>query len=220
MGVGINDIFNITVFYNDTGLNSGDQGISGATINTNTTTLWYDEGNGYYNIEVDCSDIDYSYGWNYIDIDVTKTNYNSDSITFSFHLRMNTTISPSNTKDFGDIIRGTIVQYEFNYSDISGSPITGANQETIQLNAGFGAPGLSEIGNGNYTIQLDTSNVQASVLPYECIFNITKTGMETQTITVFLTIILSQTDIDIIDSDPYLIKKDGLKEGKYNDKVR
>ncbi|MFX0005217.1 MAG: hypothetical protein ACFFAV_00680 [Candidatus Hermodarchaeota archaeon] len=208
----INDIFNITVFYNNTGLNLGDQGINGATINTNTTTQWYDVGSGYYNVEVNCSENDYSYGWNYVGIDATKSYYNSDSITFSFHLRMNTTISPSNTKDYGNVIRGTIIQYEFNYSDISGTPITSAIQDIIQLDAGFGAPGLSEVVNGNYTIQLDTSNVQASAVPYECIFNITKTGMETQNITIFLTVILSQTDLIIIDSDSYLIKKDGLNQ--------
>jgi hypothetical protein len=208
----LNDIFNITVFYNDTGLNLGDQGISGATINTNTTTSWFDEGNGYYNIEVDCNEIDYNYGWNYIGIDATKINYNSDSITFSFHFRESTTISPSNTKDFGDVIRGTVVQYEFNYSETSGSPITGAIRDTVQLDPSFGVPGLPEIGNGNYTIQLDTSNVQASAIPYECIFNITDIGKETQNITIFLTVILSQTDIDIIDSDPYIIKKDGLNQ--------
>ncbi|MFX1388535.1 MAG: hypothetical protein ACFE9Z_00560 [Promethearchaeota archaeon] len=208
----LNDIFNITVFYNDTGLNSGDQGISGATINTNTTTSWFDEGNGYYNIEVDCNEIDYSYGWNYIGIDASKTNYNSDSVTFIFHFRENTTITPSNTKDFGNVIRGDVVQYVFNYSEISGSPITGADQNTIQLDTGFGPAGLTEIGNGNYSIQLDTSNVEATALPYECIFNITDIGKETQIITLFLTVVISQTDIIIIDSDPFIIKKDGLNQ--------
>ncbi len=209
------DIFNIRVFYNDTGLNSGDQGIPGATINVNTTYIppIIDEGNGYYQIQVNSSD--YSYRMNYIGIDASLLNYNSDSTEFSFHLRQHTTITPSDSKNFGDIIRGTIVQYEFNYSDILGTAITSATTDTVQLNPSF-LPGssISENGGepGNYTIQLDTSSVQASAVPYECIFNITATGKETKNITVYLTIILSQTDIEIIDSEPYLIKRDGLNQ--------
>jgi len=210
----LNEIFNITVFYNDTGLNSGDQGIAGANLAVNTTTLnIFDEDNGYYNIEINSSD--YSFGINYIGIDADDTYYNLDSELFTFHLRMYTTISPSETKDFGNVIRGTVIQYEFNYSDISGSPITGAIRGIVQLDSSF-LPGssISENGGepGNYTIQLDTTNVQASAISYECIFNVTKTGKETKNITVFLTVILSQTDIDIIDSEPLIIKKDGLNQ--------
>ncbi|MFX1594055.1 MAG: hypothetical protein ACFFCL_15300, partial [Promethearchaeota archaeon] len=210
----LNNIFNITVFYNDTGLNSGDQGIPGQQIDVNTTILgWVDEGNGDYNIEINTND--YSFGWNFIEIEAYDTYYHNASTIFSFHLRQNATISPSNTKDFGDVIRGTVIQYEFNYSDTSGTPITGATRDIVQLNLGF-TPGSSITENigepGNYTIQLDTSNVQASAIPYECIFNITKTGKETKNITIFLTVILSQTDIDIVDSDPSIIKKDGLNQ--------
>ena len=209
------DIFNIRVFYNDTGLNSGDQGIPGATIIVNTTFIppIVDEGNGYYQIQINSSD--YNYRMNYIGIDASKTNYNSDSTEFSFHLRQYTSIAPSDTKDFGDIIRGTIVQYEFNYSDVLGTPIIGATPAILQLNPSF-LPGSSITENvgepGNYTIQLDTSNVQASALPYKSIFNVIATGKETKNITVYLTIILSQTDLEIIDSEPYLIKKDGLNQ--------
>ncbi|MFX0104365.1 MAG: hypothetical protein ACFE75_02600, partial [Candidatus Hodarchaeota archaeon] len=49
----LDDIFNITVFYNDTGKNLGDQGIAGAEIAVNDTYIaWVDEGNGDYKIEV------------------------------------------------------------------------------------------------------------------------------------------------------------------------
>ena len=210
----LDDIFNITVFYNDTDHYLGSRGISGANIAVNDTYIaWVDEGSGYYNIEINSSD--YNFGWNYIRIDANKTYYNIDSITFSFHLRINTTISPSNTKDFGDIIRGTIVQYEFNYSDYLGTPITGATPDIVDIDPLF-LPGSSITENvgepGNYTIELDTTNVQASGIPYECIFNITKTGSETKNITVFLTVIISQTDIDIKDSEDFIIKKDGLNQ--------
>ncbi len=211
------DIFNIRVFYNDTGLNSGDQGIPGASPNiiVNTTFIppIVDEGNGYYQIQINSSD--YNYRMNYIGISASKTYYNSDSTEFSFHLRQYTTITPSDSKNLGDIIRGTIVQYEFNYSDILGTPIPGATTDIVQLHPSF-LPGSSISENvgepGNYTIQLDTSNVQASAVPYECIFNITTTGKETKNITVYLTVILSQTDVNIIDSEPYLIKRDDLNQ--------
>jgi hypothetical protein len=210
----LDNIFNITVFYNDTGLNSGDQGIPGQSINVNTTIIgWEDEGNGDYSIEINTSD--YSFGWNFIQIEAYDTYYHNASTIFSFHLRQNTTIIPSNTKDFGDVIRGKVKTYEFNYSDISGSPITGATPSIVQLNSGF-TPGSSITENigesGNYTIQLNTSNVQVSAIPYECIFNITALGKETQTITVYITVIISQTDIEVIDFEPYLIKKDGLNQ--------
>ncbi|MFX0003987.1 MAG: hypothetical protein ACFE9C_03925 [Candidatus Hodarchaeota archaeon] len=204
-------IFNITVFYNDTGLNSGDQGIADQQIDVNTTILgWVDEGNGYYNIEINTND--YSFGWNYIEIEAYDTYYHNASTVFSFHLRLNTTISPLNSKDFGDVIRGTSIQYVFNYSDVLGSPITLADQETVQLDPSFGIPILSEVGGGNYSIQLDTSNVQASITAYECIFNITKLGKETQYITIYLTVILSQTEIQIIGFDTPILKKDGLNQ--------
>ncbi|MFX1431739.1 MAG: hypothetical protein ACFFCY_16355 [Promethearchaeota archaeon] len=204
-------IFNITVFYNDTGLNSGDQGIAGQQIDVNTTILgWVDEGSGYYSIEINTND--YSFGWNYIGIEAYDTYYHNASTFFSFHLRINTTISPSVIKDFGNVIRGTSIQYVFNYSDVLGSPITLADQETVQLDPSFGIPILSEVGGGNYSIDLDTSNVQASSTAYECIFNITKLGKETQYITIYLTIILSQTEIQIIDFDTPILKKDGLNQ--------
>ncbi|MFW9820076.1 MAG: hypothetical protein ACFFE5_10755, partial [Candidatus Thorarchaeota archaeon] len=207
----LDDIFNIRVFYNDTGLNSGDQGIPGATINVNTTYIppIVDEGNGYYQIQVNSSV--YNFRMNYIGIDASLLNYNSDSTEFSFHLRQYTTISPTDSKNFGDIIRGTIIQYEFNYSDILGSPISGAITDIVQFIPGSS---ISEnIGEpGNYTIQMDTSSVQASAVPYECIFNITATGKETKNITVYVTVILSQTDIEIVTFEPYLIKRDGLNQ--------
>jgi hypothetical protein len=207
------DIFNIRVFYNDTGLDSGDQGITGASANfiVNTTIIppIVDEGTGYYQIQINSSD--YNFRMNYIGISTSKTYYNSDSTEFSFHLRQYTTISPTDSKDFGAVIRGTILQYEFNYSDILGTPIAGATTEIVQfisgssINENVGEP-------GNYTIQLDTSSVQASAVPYECIFNITANGKETQNITVYVTVTLSQTDVDIINFEPYLIKREGLNQ--------
>ncbi|MFX1378445.1 MAG: hypothetical protein ACFFA4_05075 [Promethearchaeota archaeon] len=209
------DIFNIRVFYNDTGLNSGDQGIPGATIIINGTYVppIVDEGNGYYQIQINSSD--YIYKKNYIGIYALKTNYNGAFKRFSFHLRQYTSIAPSDSKNFGDIIRGTIVSYEFNYSDVVGTPITGAIPSIVDLDPSF-LPGSSISENvgepGNYTIQLDTSDVVASAIPYECIFNVIAIGKEAKNITIYLTVILSQTSLNIIESESYLLKRDGLNQ--------
>jgi hypothetical protein len=213
----VDDIFNITVYYNDTGKNLGDQGIVGANIAVNDTYIdIVDEGDGNYNIKVNSSD--YGYGWNYLKIDADESYYNLDSIIFSFHLRMKTNITPTDTKDFGNIIRGAIVLYEFNYSDVSGTPIAGATPDIVQLDPSF-SPGSSITENGgepgNYTVQLDTSNVQASGTAYECIFNVTAIGKETKTITIYLTIVLSQTEIKIISHNSSIIKKDGLNQSVF-----
>ncbi|MFX1574795.1 MAG: hypothetical protein ACFFB0_18825 [Promethearchaeota archaeon] len=208
----LNDIFNVTVFYNDSGYNSGDKGIAGATIDVNNTYKnIYNEGNGYYNIELNSSD--YEFGWNYIEINASKTYYNVNSTIFSFHLRMNTTISPQESVDFGNVIRGYNVSYTFNYSGIDNNPILGAIRDVVTIPSGFEYSYIENAtGPGLYTIKLNTSNVQASSKPYTCIFNITAIGKETKTITLNLTVILSQTKIKIIDYNDPIIRKDGLNQ--------
>ncbi len=73
-----NDVFNITIFYNDT---ARIQGISGASISIELNSIPYattifNYGNGYYNITIDCSDIDFDgYGLFGIRVDINLTNY-------------------------------------------------------------------------------------------------------------------------------------------------
>ncbi|MCK4687355.1 MAG: hypothetical protein KAT66_04450, partial [Candidatus Lokiarchaeota archaeon] len=202
-----NELFNISVFYNDTGYNKGDMGITGANIVKNSTLLtWVEEGSGFYSLEVNTSK--FSFGWNYIEIEASKTYYNAANTTFSFHLRQNTTISPSDTKDFGDVLRGYNVSYTFYYSDVGTNPVIGATIEEVSLPPGF-IYSANPVGGtpGNYTIELDTSGVIASDTPYTCIFNITAVGAQTQNITLTLRVIYTQTDIQLILYDDYLIRK-------------
>ncbi|MCK4779628.1 MAG: hypothetical protein KAT57_05545, partial [Candidatus Lokiarchaeota archaeon] len=67
-------------------------------------------------------------------------------------------------------------------------------------------------GQGNYTIELNTTNVDASVTPYICNFNISATGNETQIISLQLKVVMTQTFIDIQSWDHTLIRKDQLNQ--------
>ncbi len=207
-----NELFNISVFYNDTGYNKGDMGIIGADIATNSTLLTgIEEGSGFYSLEVNTSK--FSFGWNYIEIEASKTYHNAANTTFSFHLRQNTTISPSPTKDFGDVLRGYNVSYTFYYSDVDTNPVTGATIEEVSLAPEF-IYSTNPVGGtpGNYTIELDTSGVIASDTPYTCIFNITAVGKQTQNISLTLRVISTQTDIQLISYNNTLIRKDKLNQ--------
>ncbi|MFX1588774.1 MAG: hypothetical protein ACFFC1_11505, partial [Promethearchaeota archaeon] len=206
----INELFDIIIFYNDTGPNLGDIGITGATITENSTLLGPPTPtgvDGYYSLQLDTDD--FSYGWNYIEINANKSFYHNQTVIFSFHHRINTTITPSNSKIFGEVIRGDTVSYTFNYSDFLNNPILGGTIQEVVLPTGF-ISNPYEVGGapGNYTIELDTSNVQASAIPYTCIFNITAIGKETQNVNLILTVTQAQTNVIINSYFPILNRKD------------
>jgi len=75
------DLFNITVFFNDTII---EHGIDGATINIdiNSTTYntdIYDLLDGYYKIKINCSDPEFGLGWFAIGINASKQYYFNQS---------------------------------------------------------------------------------------------------------------------------------------------
>jgi len=125
--------------------------------------------------------------------------------------QINTTISPSNTINIGNVFRGWNVSYLFNYSDVLTNPIEGAIINVVSLPPGFSYNAIEE-GLGNYSINLFTSGVIASATPYTCIFNISSTGNQTQNITFNIRIIAVQTDISILSFSDTLIRKDGLNQ--------
>ena len=209
-----NELFDIIVFFNDTGPDLGDIGITGTTITENSTLLGAavpTGTDGYYSLE--CNVSLFSYGWVYIEISANKPFYNNQSLIFSFHHRINTTITPSNSYNFGDVIRGDTVSYNFTYSDVLSNPILGATIQEVSLPSGFVSNNF-EIGGepGNYTIELDTSNVQASASAYACIFNITATGNQTQVISLILTVKQAQTSLTINSYIGALNRKDGFDQ--------
>ncbi|NVM46678.1 MAG: hypothetical protein HWN79_17365, partial [Candidatus Lokiarchaeota archaeon] len=81
------NIFNITVFFNDTGL---DLGIDGATIDVYVdenpySAVKFDYGTGYYNITIDCSDPIFSdYKTFTIRVNASKQYYHNQTETVQF----------------------------------------------------------------------------------------------------------------------------------------
>lgn len=210
----LGEIFDIALFYNDTGFNQGDRGITSATLTEDSGSLSGPSTNGtdgYYIYSLNTSD--YAFGWNTITFEASKQYFNNATTDFTFYLRVNTTIDPSNTKAFGDVIKGQNRTYYFNYADINLNPIQGAALSVVDLPSGFDAS-LSEDGGtpGNYSIELDTSGVTASPVPYTCIFNITAPRNETQYIYLTLKVTIAQTGIDIISKNDILVQKDGLNQ--------
>ncbi|MFX1420125.1 MAG: hypothetical protein ACFE9N_14505, partial [Promethearchaeota archaeon] len=206
------EVFDITVFYNDTGPNMGDKGIVGAIFTENSSLLGPaipGASDGYYTLELNTSKFTSNYGWNYIEIEASAPNHQNSIIVFSFHLQAYTKSIPS--KDFGDVIRGFNRTYVFNYSNIANNPVLGADINVVSLPTGFLYED-NEVGNGNYSIKLITSNVVASSTPYTCIFNISSTGSQMQNVDLTIRIILSQTSIKILGFNNSLIKKDGLNQ--------
>ncbi|TFF89773.1 MAG: hypothetical protein EU548_06400, partial [Promethearchaeota archaeon] len=209
-----NEIFNIIVFYNDTGPDLGDIGITEAIITEDSSLLGSSTPtgtDGYYSLQCDVSL--FSYGWVFIEINASKSFYHNQSLIFSFHHRINTSLTPSNNYNFGEIIRGDLASYTFNYSDILGNAILGATIQEVSLPSGMVSNPFEEGGApGNYTIELDTSNVQASASAYTCIFNITAIGKQTQIINLIITITQAQTSLSINSYIGILNRKDGFDQ--------
>ncbi|MFX0035593.1 MAG: hypothetical protein ACFE9I_08135 [Candidatus Hermodarchaeota archaeon] len=204
-----NDVFNITFYYNDTGQSLP---IENAQFNDNSSVpLTYSPNGtaGFYTTEIIVDD--FNWGWNFIEFNASRTYYNEASVVFSFQKIINTTISPSNIKNFGDIIKGDTVSYEFNYSDINDDFIEGADIQEVDVDSSF-IWFWTPIGQGNYSIELNTTNVDATPFKYICNFSISATGNETQIISLQLRVINTQTFIDIQSYNSMLIRKDRLNQ--------
>jgi hypothetical protein len=83
------EVFNMTAYFNDTGLNTG---ISGADIDvdvngTTYSTDWYDIGGGDYKIKINCSDsIFILENWSVIRVNISKQYYNNQSATLTINV--------------------------------------------------------------------------------------------------------------------------------------
>ncbi|MHA1533334.1 MAG: hypothetical protein ACTSP8_01265, partial [Promethearchaeota archaeon] len=208
--------FDIAVEYNDTILNNG---IDGATIeysldggstykSTNVTPL----GSGQYNITIDVSDSDFiSFGFVDIYIDASKHFYENRSTTYTFHRQITTEIAPSNIVDLGSVLKGLNVTYTFNYSDTTGKPIAQSIWSPIGAYYGFQAF-LQNLGDGNYTMHLDSTNVGVFDSPYTIFFNISSTGNETQIIQLTIDILIIQTEVINVSSISEIARNSGLNQ--------
>jgi len=195
------EIFDIMIEYEDHTLTSG---IDGAdityTINgTGYRSDAFDNFDGTYNITVDVGDADFGNNYGYVDIIIraNKTNYINLTRTFTFERQILTQITPFNNPPLVELMKGKNVTYTFNYSDTSGNPII--DYDNFQITSplfGFQYH-LGNDGDGNYTLDVDTSNVVVIVDPYTLNFSISVFGNQSQEISLTILVTIKQTNIEI-----------------------
>jgi len=208
--------FNITLFYRDV---VKDLGISGATIEYSLDGSSYrtdnidPDGSGNYNITISVNDAQFgsTYGFRTIIINASKTNYNNVSIDYTFHRQISTKIIPDTFKDLGSITRGLNVSYTFNYSDTTDKTITQASWSIVNNSDGFIAH-LENLGEGNYTMHLDTSFVTVSGSFQLFSFNISSIGNETKVITLQVDVQIILTQLLNVTWDHLIARNSGLDQ--------
>ncbi len=181
------EYFNITIFYNDTELNTG---ISSAEIEYNfgagfKSTNLFDYGNGYYNITIYNWQVrDYSFGLTNIQINTNKTYYVNQTKNYSYYLYNVTTQSID--QDTLGVIRATNATFTVHYMWNDSTPISGADLELISIDPNF-ISSWKDNGDGRYDLILNTSNVVGKGSnSYEITFNISSLYNETQVYNVYL----------------------------------
>ncbi|MFX0011122.1 MAG: PKD domain-containing protein, partial [Candidatus Hermodarchaeota archaeon] len=208
--------FDINIEYVDTILSTG---IDGATIeyslnggSTFKSTGVSALGSGQYNITIDVSDADFvSFGFVDIIIDASKQHYENRSTTYTFHRQITTQITPRNVENLGTVIKGLNVTYTFNYSDTSLNPIDRVNWTRISADENFGA-WLENLGNGNYTMHLDTTNVLVTGVPYVYEFIVYAVGNETQTLSLTVDVLIIDTDVKVNSYIPLIARNSALNQ--------
>ncbi|MFX1395094.1 MAG: hypothetical protein ACFFAH_16195, partial [Promethearchaeota archaeon] len=208
-----NRLFNLTLYYNDTGGHLTPSGITDASIINKTDgqeitdpmILKTNGTDGYYFIEINTTH--YAYGYNTIELFANKTFHQNHSIDYTFMKIINTTITSDNeSTNLGDIFRGDIVRYSFNYTTAPNLPPLDANksivnaQSEVIINNGNFDPTFQEIGDpGHYQWVLDSTYVSAQEIPYNFVFNISAIGNETQEIALTIRVLLPKTIVDYPD---------------------
>jgi len=208
--------FNITIQYNDTNRN---EGVTGAGINYSlndgasykSTSVQY-IGEGKYNITINIDDSDFTkYGFVDVLINASKDFHVNLTTSYRFHRQITTSIDPGNFEDLGYIMRGLNVSYTFNYSDTEFKPVKQAEWSVIGSSYGF-ISFLENLGNGNYTMHLDTSFVGVLGSPYDFMFNVSSTGNETQIITLRVNVQIINTEIVNPNWIPMIARNSGLNQ--------
>ncbi|MHA2398439.1 MAG: hypothetical protein ACXADU_06075 [Promethearchaeota archaeon] len=198
-----NEVFDIVIEYLDHTLAIG---IIGANITYSLDGTNYrtdnisDNLDGTYNITIDAADA--QFGSNYGNVDIiiraNRTNYINLTRTLTFERQIITHIAPSNTPSQFQEIRGNIIFYTFNYSDNSNNPIESYDlfQNTTSLqNFEWN---LVNDGAGNYTLELNTSKVVVTGMPYTLNFSISAFGNQSQEISIQALITVIETRIENI----------------------
>ncbi len=207
------DTFNITLYFNDTARN---QPISGASINievngsSHIPSSWYDYGNGYYNITIDCGDPDFSGAGSFgITFNVSKQNYywQIKELIINVSITFNSTDliiqDPPNLSSYNS---GETFNITFYYNDTTANqPISGAIID-IDVNGTYHTPlDFFDYLNGIYEIEINCSASAFNGYGWFAIrINATKIGFMNQS--KILTIkITGETDLSLINPSNYSI---------------
>jgi len=207
--------FQIQIQYNDTRLV---EGVLDAEINYSLNN-WIDSrydninylGDGKYNITINVNDLQFpEFGFVDIQINASKKFYVNFTRTYTFHRQILTSITPNNIRNLGSVMRGSNVSYTFNYSDSNSNPIRQASY-IVTNNSGF-LPFLRNDGNGNYTMQLDTDNVDVTGYPKWFEFSVSAVGNETQDIRLIINVQIISTSIVNPNWDLEIVRKSGFNQ--------
>ncbi|MHA2393665.1 MAG: hypothetical protein ACXAEX_17140, partial [Promethearchaeota archaeon] len=155
---------------------------------------------GIYNITINTGDVDFGSNYGNVDIIIraNKSKYINLTETLTFERQILTQITPSNPPSLIEVIRGNSIFYEFNYSDKLGTPIDTYNtfQNTTNLQK-FQWSIVNE-GSGNYTLELNSTNVLVIGTPYIINFSIYTFGKQSQEISFSILVTIIETDIEIL----------------------
>ncbi|MBY9005704.1 MAG: hypothetical protein KGD63_03010, partial [Candidatus Lokiarchaeota archaeon] len=205
-------LFNVTVFYNNTGENEGILDAN-MTDHSGYAQDWgHITGGNYY---VEFNSTDFSYGNNNIEIEAWKDYHYNDSIIFSFNKIRNTSITPEYEPIVGPVIRGQTATYllEYRYGD-SNLSVVGANiiPDGLGIPTGLNALSTIDHSNGSYTIRVDTDNADVSSSPFVCYFKASIAGYESQYINMTVNIIMTQAKIENVIYDNIVTQISGFNE--------
>ncbi|MFX1414220.1 MAG: hypothetical protein ACFFA2_10325, partial [Promethearchaeota archaeon] len=193
------------------------EGLSDATIEYSLNGTYKSKnvaylGSGIYNITIYVDDPDFTkFGYITIPIRASKQFYVNLTTSFMFHRQITTIITPGNSADLGDVIRGQNVSYTFNYADTLTNPITEASWSVVGSSYGFDSF-LKNEGGGGYTMHLDTDNVNVAGSPYFFTFEIYSIGNETQIIQLRVNVQIITTRIESTSWIPNIPRNSGLNQ--------
>jgi len=159
------ETFNITAYFEDLGRSTG---ITGATITVQVngavhSTTVYDNGDGYYNITIDCSHVDFGdYGSFIVRVNASKTYYTNQTDTVPLEIRGDTATTITKIPDKPVYDSGEILNITVYFNDTAKNQgIIGANI-TVEVK---GTPYYTTIfdnGDGYYNITLNLTDPEFS----------------------------------------------------------
>ncbi|MHA1339777.1 MAG: hypothetical protein ACTSRZ_06615 [Promethearchaeota archaeon] len=196
-------LFNISITYIDM-FSSGNPNITGATIGYNISGGWQTDSiqnnpDQRYNITINPAD--YPVGTYIFMITINKTGYQNYTIYFIYHsVEPTSAQAHDNLLKISNIIRGQNASFYFNYTK-GGSGIVGGVINSILINSNL-EWSYSDLTNGDYVININTSNVDVG--NYFCQFIIEHLPDQSQIIDFTIEVIQPTTKLILINQTSLL----------------